>query len=323
MTRVGLVLGAGGFAGQAFHSGVLSALEEALGWDPRTAEVIVGTSAGSQVGTLLRHGLTAADLANHQLGRPLSPRGGELMSRIRSARADAEFTPPSAREFLRAPRLPTRRLIARTLRHPWASGGALWTSFLPDGPVSTEAFAEALRSLTGTRWPDEALWICACRMHDGERVVFGGDGHPETDVATAVAASCAIPGVFAPVEIGGMRYVDGGVHSPTNLDLLAGLELDLAVVVSPMSAAKHYRGMDMPLRRLFRLRLGGEAARVRRSGTPVVAFQPGPDEIRAMGINAMDPNPDRWKRAVRLVRERTFARLERPDVGERLLQLAA
>ena len=57
-TRVGLVLGAGGIVGQAYHAGVLAALEVDLGWDARTADVIVGTSAGSVMGTALRMGLS-------------------------------------------------------------------------------------------------------------------------------------------------------------------------------------------------------------------------------------------------------------------------
>ena len=57
--RVALVLGAGGATGHAFHAGVLSALAERTGWDPRTADLIVGTSAGSGVGAILRVGLRA------------------------------------------------------------------------------------------------------------------------------------------------------------------------------------------------------------------------------------------------------------------------
>jgi len=49
-SKVGLVLGAGGIAGGAFHAGVLAALEEATGWDPRRAALVVGTSAGSIAG---------------------------------------------------------------------------------------------------------------------------------------------------------------------------------------------------------------------------------------------------------------------------------
>ena len=63
MGRIGLVLGAGGVVGHAFHAGVLSALAEATDWDARNAELIVGTSAGSVVGSVLRAGLAPADLA--------------------------------------------------------------------------------------------------------------------------------------------------------------------------------------------------------------------------------------------------------------------
>ena len=42
-------------------------------------------------------------------------------------------------------------------------------------------------------------------------------------LADAVAASCAIPGFYRPVEIGGRRYVDGGLYSASNLDLLRDL----------------------------------------------------------------------------------------------------
>ena len=61
--RIGLVLGGGGIAGMAFHAGVLLALHHDLGWDARDADVIVGTSAGSIVGALLRAGVTPEDLA--------------------------------------------------------------------------------------------------------------------------------------------------------------------------------------------------------------------------------------------------------------------
>ena len=54
-------------------------------------------------------------------------------------------------------------------------------------------------------------------------------------LADAVAASCAIPGFYRPVDIGGRRYVDGGVRSASNLDLLAGHELDLVICLNPTS----------------------------------------------------------------------------------------
>jgi predicted acylesterase/phospholipase RssA len=68
MTRIGLVLGAGGVVGHAFHAGALAALEDETGWDPRSADVIVGTSAGSVVAALLRAGFRTHDLYDEARG---------------------------------------------------------------------------------------------------------------------------------------------------------------------------------------------------------------------------------------------------------------
>ena len=159
------------------------------------------------------------------------------------------------------------------------------------------------------------------RLDDGRRVVFGQGGAPVTEVATAVAASSAIPGFFAPVEHDGVRYVDGGVHSPTNLDLLEGLGLDLVVVSSPMSTVGGTLRLsaDFPGRLLSRLRLAQEAHRVRSLGTSVVAFQPNPADQLVMGPNAMDPS--RRGPVVHQARESVLRRLEREDFRERLAAL--
>ena len=76
------MLGAGGIAGGAFHSGVLAALHESTGWDPRDAAVIVGTSAGSVTAAALRAGLSAADGLARAQGRSMSPEGQHLLSLI-------------------------------------------------------------------------------------------------------------------------------------------------------------------------------------------------------------------------------------------------
>ena len=144
-------------------------------------------------------------------------------------------------------------------------------------------------------------------------MVFGRDGSPHASVGQAVAASCAIPGVFAPVPIGGGRYVDGGAHSPTNLDVVRGEKLDLVLVSSPMSAAgRGWRlSADLPFRQLCRLQLAREAGAVRRRGTHVITFQPSVEDQAAMGLNAMDPA--RRGPVTARVRETTLRRLERLD----------
>ncbi len=177
--------------------------------------------------------------------------------------------------------------------HPWdVRPGAVVAALLPAGRVSTDMITGGVEPLFGDSWPPRPLWVCAVRLDDGRRVAFGREGAPDAAVGDAVAASCAIPAFFEPVEIGGQRYVDGGVHSPTNLDLLAGERLDLVIVSSPMSRAGRgspAASADGALRTWSRAQLDREVLGLRRRRTPVVAFQPTPDVITVMGPNAMDP----------------------------------
>ncbi|HEU5152090.1 MAG TPA: patatin-like phospholipase family protein [Iamia sp.] len=317
--RIGLVLGAGGTVGGAFHAGVLAALAEATGWDPRTATVVVGTSAGSITGTGLRVGLSAADAYARSLDLPASPEGARILAPIEGTSARRGFTRTGPRR-LRPPTAVAATLAGAVARPLAARPGALLAGLVPDGVVSTDVIAAGVTALTGDAWPADPLWVCAVRQRDGRRVVFGrGDRRPP--LAAAVAASCAIPAFFAPVEVDGEAHVDGGAHSPTNADVLRDEPLDLVVVVSPMSIAG--RGLrlapDQPARRWARARLDAEARRLRRAGLPVLAFQPTAADAAVMAGNALDPA----KRGpvARRAHASTRARLERPDVAERVALL--
>lgn len=285
MARVGLVLGAGGNVGQAYHAGVLAALEHDLGWDPRSADVVVGTSAGSITGTLLRLGVPASDLAAWAVEAPLSVEGTVVLDRMRGR---PELPPFSLRHLARPWRPPSPSLVARALRRPWAFRPEVAAmTLLPSGPVDLLRHADAAVAAIGETWP-ERLWICAARCSDGGRVVFGRPGSPPATLPRAIAASCGIPGWFSHVRIGGVDYFDGGVHSPTNADVLRGERLDLVVVVSPMSCAGgRARTLDVAWRRSSHRRLRREVARLRAAGTEVVAFEPGRHALTAMGVNAM------------------------------------
>ena len=211
----------------------------------------------------------------------------------------------------------------RAALQPWnIRAGPLAAAALPVGRVPTELVAAGLRPLF-TSWPDQPLWINAVDLDRGRRVTFGRAGAPTIDVATAVAASCAIPAFFTPVTIGGVRYVDGGVHSPTNADLVAVLGLDLVVISSPMSVARTTLRFapDQPTRRIARFRLVREVARIRAAGTPVLTFQPTDDDLEVMGLNAMDParSADVTSRAL----ESTRRRLGRADARERISILSS
>src|SRR4029453_10355370 len=116
--RIGLVLGAGGVIGHAYHAGVLDGLCDATGWDPRDAEVIVGTSAGSVVGALLRAGFSARDLAARSTGDPVSPEGAELAARAGMGNGPARFPTGSTRRR-GVPRMASPSLLMRAAMRPF------------------------------------------------------------------------------------------------------------------------------------------------------------------------------------------------------------
>jgi NTE family protein len=281
--RIALVLGAGGITGFAYHSGVLSSLSRLTGWDARTADIIVGTSAGSGFGAMLRGDVPVDDVLAHLLAAPSNP---ETMARLRVL-SGREPSSPGWLWF--GPASP--RLLLSEMRRPWrVRPSRLAVSLLPSGRIPTDFLGDRVRELHGLDWPDAPLLVCAVRLRDGERVVFGADD-VAADVGTAVEASSAIPAFFRPVQIGGERYVDGAVHSPTNADLLAGSELDLVVVSSPMSAScrSAVRSLDGVSRLSSAASLRREVDELRRSGCEVLVLEPGPDEVATMGPIAMDP----------------------------------
>ncbi len=293
--RVGLVLGAGGPLGHAYHAGVLHALEHALGWDARLAQLVIGTSAGAQVGALLRAGLAGVDLSARVSGTPLRPEAEEIARHY--VRPDHR-RPDAAAARSRAPAAP--RFLLEALRRPsMLRPGRLVSALLPEGRVRLDPQAEGLRRVFGEVWPDQALWITAVHLDSGERVTFGAPGAPQIDVGTAVTCSGAVPGVHTPVHWEGRRYVDGGVASATHLDLVADQPVDIVVVSSPLS-------MFGAMRALF----GAEVRRVGRK-VPVVAFEPWGEALAAMGNNPMAI--DRSADVARAAFDTTLRELDRPD----------
>jgi NTE family protein len=286
---VGLVLGAGGIVGLAYQAGVLAALEREAHWDARGADIIVGTSAGSVTGAALRVGVPATDLAASTYGRPTSPKGGALLKRILPD--EGPLPVPSVMSLLRPWNPPSPALIRRAIQRPLAFRPEVAAmTLLPRGRINISERARALHELVGDEWPD-GLLICTARRTDGARVVFGGYGSPPASLASAVLASCAIPGYFAPITIEGTEYFDGGVHSSTNADVLTTHELDTVVVVSSMSAWRGRAiGADGFLRWSVHRRLEREITRLEAQGTSVIRLEPGLEARRAMGMWAMADN---------------------------------
>jgi NTE family protein len=270
--RVGLVLGGGGVLGGAWEVGALHALVQEEGWDPRQADYLVGTSVGALMAALLAAGVL--------------PR----MDLVEAATHKREALPwpiPGSWEL---------GLSGMKQRGPrrWIMTVA---GLLPRGALSTEPIRASVSQRIPDGWPrGRRLWITATDYRTGERIVFGRSGAPAAEVATAVAASCAIPGVYQPVEIGGRLYVDGGLYSAANLDLLIGAGIDLAICLNPMSspnAAGRPRRLVDQLQALAEhaahRRLSAEADALRSSGTPALLIEPDPEALAAMGLNLMSP----------------------------------
>ena len=229
---VGLVFSGGGAAAEAWHAGVVGALHAATGWDARLAELIVGTSAGAITVLCLRAGIPPADLYAHRTGEPVSEEGQAIIDRVvtpyREGRSERDWSEQGPQSPL---------LAARALWPPWQARPLhAAVGLLPRGTRTTEALQQRMAELHPETWPDRPFWVTAVRLSDGERVVFGRDDLRAT-AAEAVRASCAVPVLFEPVTVDGERYVDGGVHSYTNADLMGPPAFDVVVVSSPMSGA--------------------------------------------------------------------------------------
>ena len=275
------MLGAGGIVGAAWMVGALRAIHEETGWDPRRADCILGTSAGAAVGALLATGLTPAQIEAQarQSDTEIATRGG--------VRLHWSFPRP----VLGSPELALRSLI-----EPWRYGPAGIIGWLPQGVISTGAIESLITDAAPADWPaDKRLWIVAIDYRTGERVVFGRPGTAAASLSKAVAASCAVPGYFFPVTIQGRQYVDGGMYSTSNLDLVAELAADVVVCLHPMSS--RFRGglweptgaLASIVRGNPRARLDGEVRRLAASGPEVLVLEPRAADVRAMGYNYMSP----------------------------------
>lgn len=320
MASVGLVLGAGGVVGGAYHSGALAALSESAGWDARTAHVIVGTSAGSIAAAALRAGLSGSDQYARSTGAPMSAAGESLVGHL-SPVLELPTRPP----FPRGLPLPASpQLAATALLPPWSARPfAALAGLLPAGKVPTTPIGDRVRMIIDGNWPEQPLWICALRLRDGARVVFGRDDVGELDVGTAVEASSAIPGYLQPVEIDGETYVDGGAHSPSNADVVAGIGLDVVVVISPMSApwTALRPSPNIGSRALASWVLEREVRAIRAAGTQVLILQPTAEDLEVMGTNAM--NPAVRTSVAKQARTTTLQRLTHPAAADLVARLAA
>jgi NTE family protein len=182
-----LVLGGGGITGIAWELGLLAGLRRD-GIDLGDADLIIGTSAGAFVGALVATGADPAAVATAAGGLgDLSPRIDlGLLAQVFQIMTDHDLSAEQARaelgRFARSapvgdPRTEVDRFAHRLPDHAW--------------PVKPRLVVTAVDTVTGT----PVAW----------------DAASDVPLPAAVAASCAVPGVFPPVEVGGTGFfMDGG-----------------------------------------------------------------------------------------------------------------
>jgi NTE family protein len=280
-----LVLGAGGILGEAWMTGVLAGIEAGSGLDLRRCAAFVGTSAGSIVAAQLAGGVRpqvpVAIAADEPLDDDPASSGGSRAAQLATAArrglaAASPFVP-----FALGAVAPGRALA-----------GGMLLARLPRGEISLSDLG-ARTARTGARF-DGRLRVLAVDLANGRRTVFGAPGAPAAGVPEAVQASCAVPGLFTPIAIRGREYVDGGVWSPTNLDVAPVDRGSHVVCLVPTAHLGARIGSPLaPLALLWRSALALEAAALRRRGATVEIVQPDAGAAGAMGEALMDPLPRR------------------------------
>ncbi|MFZ1990016.1 MAG: patatin-like phospholipase family protein [Alphaproteobacteria bacterium] len=256
--RTALVLGGGGVSGIAWMIGLIAGLADE-GVDLRSAGLMIGTSAGATVGAQLRSGLSTEQLFARQVdpdqqAREISPPFRQLMAMLEAFRPLADISDPLER----------RRRIGRI---------AL------DSQTVSEAERRAIIAgrLASLEWPAQPLQFTAIDAESGELCIIDADAG--VALVDAVAASCAVPGIWPPVTIAGRRYIDGGVRTADNADLATGNAS--VVILSPIGGVAQTGAPST---------LTTETVKLKDAGATAIAVEPEPEARSAMGLNALDPS---------------------------------
>ncbi len=279
-----LVLGGGGILGEAWMSAVLAGINSGGSFDARRCRSFVGTSAGSIVAASLAAGVDpgaqqGGPAAGESIPEAEPPPGGRL-GPLGVARNVGLGLSGSAAAALAALTLGSTAGVGASLRRRALTR-------VPMGRRSLGGLGESVAD-SGACF-DGRLRLATVDLQRGSRVMFGAPGAPAAAVAAAVQASCAIPGVFRPVRIGGRTYVDGGVWSPTNMDAADVVQGDRVLCLNPTESLRPTLGAPAgALGHVSRAIAAAEALALRHRGARVRTIAPDAAATSAMGANFMD-----------------------------------
>ncbi len=225
--KIAVCLAGGGIEGLFYELGALRALSAFLpDFSFAEADILCGISAGAILAAFLANGVTPREVA-----RGLEHGEGKL-DRIRRR----EIFDPNWREIGgRSLGLAWETL---TLRHSPLS--ALWR-LPPSGMFAGEGLRGYLaRQLAKPGMTDRfdelprALYIGATDQDTSEHVVFGEPGRTHVPISTAVRASSALTPFYAPQQIDGRYYIDGGFTRTTNMRVAVQAGATLVILVDPL-----------------------------------------------------------------------------------------
>lgn len=252
-----LVLGSGGITGIAWMTGLLLGLNE-MGVDLRECGKMLGTSAGATVAAQIREDSDLWELYERQVYT--SKQVQELAPQIRLLRL-----------------LPLAMAILPKLNAPIERTRRIGQLALRAEAENAQARQSVITARLHPRqdWPAKPLALVAVDVLTGETRMF--DRRSGVGLADAVAASCAVPGIWPPVNIDGRQYMDGGIRSSSNADLAE--RSSGVIIVSPLGANR-----GIPGRTLSR-----QIAKLEQSGTRVQVIGPDRTAAAAMGKNSLNP----------------------------------
>ena len=264
-----LILCGGGPVGEAWESGVISGLRE-NGIDLSRADLIISTSAGAIVGVRLASRMPPSDFINAAVTPPDGTPPRQPPDRTPSS-------PPPDLSFL-AGKLQETSTSKGSQQSMRAEIGE-WAQNVRPVVSESQFVASYTRQFPDKEWPSRVYECTSVDTADGSLHVWNASsGVP---LAVAVASSCALPGVFAPVMINGHRYMDGG-RSVTNADLARGCKT--ALVLAPT------KGLNGALAKSFTRPLNDELRNLRDSGCKIGLIVPDPTSLKAFGATLGDKN---------------------------------
>lgn len=305
--KVGVVLCGGGAKGAA-HIGVLKVLEE----ENIPIDYIAGTSMGAIIGGLYAMGYNA-----NQLDSIITDINWDQMmsnNTLRKYRTYEQKRFDDKYMFL----LPFDRLTLGKDEDINAS----YELTTPGGIVNGNNILNLMTSLS-LEYPDSINFNTlpipyACVATDlvsGEpRVLNSGN------ISMAMRASMSIPGVFAPVEIDGKLYIDGGVVNNYPVDVVRDMGADIVIGVNfenKPAAENEFNSLGDILSQLVTLYMNNEQLSENIKDTDILLV-PNIDEYSAMGFSkgAIDSLIVRGYRVADSARE-TFVELaDRYFVGQ-------